>query len=427
MPKLADRRLVVAIVLAASTSFARMRAERTCSTAGSTNGLMLHGRAGREAGWRAAAIGAVGGFGAPSPATPSPRRVAPPKDGFVKQFERGRVYWSRATGAQPVSSDFIPTYDAMGAEQGWLGFPRTRERPCRDASNQRFQLFEGGSLLRDGAGRVTAYPPHANVGAIDTCAQRPFPYAVPPEPVDTTRRLALRVHLRADIRESLLMYQTPASLVVGDWHNQVDPRRPFRPETLTMHDGPTQESGGVLFGLRPVPRGQIAAKLTSTLDRPLRTFTAFVVLQRRGVGEGYAFSLAPPYRTGISVGWRDANTLVVTNGTTSVPLPRRVNLNEKVLLVASYGEPKSTGPITQLALHVAKEKEWVASRPIMLGAGPFEVVAVGAGYVRPEGSSGYVPLDGIVHDFALYDAMLEPAEIGQIAAFLRRKHGILPP
>ncbi|MBB2901008.1 subtilisin family serine protease [Kineococcus radiotolerans] len=82
-----------------------------------------------------------------------PVRSADGTLGRVQAFTSGLVYWSPATGAQPVSGSFQGYYAGQGWECGNLGYPVSAELPTATGVMQRFQ---GGTLTWDRAsGRVT--------------------------------------------------------------------------------------------------------------------------------------------------------------------------------------------------------------------------------------------------------------------------------
>ena len=86
--------------------------------------------------------------------------------GAVSRFERGRISWSGSTGAHATRGPIAVRYAELGAETGVLGFPIAEERVERDspfkrigASERRRSEFENGSLVFDGRTRqVTLVP-----------------------------------------------------------------------------------------------------------------------------------------------------------------------------------------------------------------------------------------------------------------------------
>ncbi|MFI7494941.1 S8 family serine peptidase [Kocuria sp. M4R2S49] len=64
--------------------------------------------------------------------------------GADQDFERGRILWSPATGAQPVHGAIGRAYADLGGEQGRLGYPVSPEHRSGDTTVQRFQ---GGSIV----------------------------------------------------------------------------------------------------------------------------------------------------------------------------------------------------------------------------------------------------------------------------------------
>ncbi|MBV8547183.1 MAG: hypothetical protein JO093_22955 [Acidobacteria bacterium] len=71
--------------------------------------------------------------------------------GRVREFEKGAIYWSSATGARVVKGDTLKKYQAIGAETGSLGYPVGDERPARDGLSQ---TFEHGFLRTTATGDV---------------------------------------------------------------------------------------------------------------------------------------------------------------------------------------------------------------------------------------------------------------------------------
>lgn len=84
--------------------------------------------------------------------------VAPEKDAAVpgsrvQGFQKGRIYWSPATGAQPVYGSILMRYSALGAETSALGLPVRGEYPTPQG---RAVDFEGGRIAWDArTGAVT--------------------------------------------------------------------------------------------------------------------------------------------------------------------------------------------------------------------------------------------------------------------------------
>lgn len=74
--------------------------------------------------------------------------------GAQQAFERGRILWSPATGAQPVRGAIGRAYADLGGERGRLGYPVSPERRSGDSVVQRFQ---GGSIDYRHGGITIAY------------------------------------------------------------------------------------------------------------------------------------------------------------------------------------------------------------------------------------------------------------------------------
>lgn len=66
-------------------------------------------------------------------------------------FDRGRIYWSAATGAHEVHGAILDRWVQMGADRSGLGLPVTDEH---DVPGGRRSDFEGGSLVWTPAGGV---------------------------------------------------------------------------------------------------------------------------------------------------------------------------------------------------------------------------------------------------------------------------------
>ncbi|GAA3160124.1 hypothetical protein GCM10020255_042730 [Rhodococcus baikonurensis] len=67
----------------------------------------------------------------------------PGKPGKVQGFEIGAMY-SSANGTHAVLGMIMGKYGELGWENGWLGFPKSKEVPIKD--NGRFTEFEGGNI-----------------------------------------------------------------------------------------------------------------------------------------------------------------------------------------------------------------------------------------------------------------------------------------
>jgi stage II sporulation protein D len=64
-------------------------------------------------------------------------------------FERGHLYWSSSTGAQPVYGAILAKYLSLGGPGGMLGFPTSRERGTPGGAASTFQ---GGHVYWSAAG-----------------------------------------------------------------------------------------------------------------------------------------------------------------------------------------------------------------------------------------------------------------------------------
>jgi uncharacterized protein with LGFP repeats len=62
--------------------------------------------------------------------------------GRCRDFQRGSIVWSPATGAHEVHGRIRDKWAALGGERGFLGFPLTDESPTLDGRG-RFNQFEG--------------------------------------------------------------------------------------------------------------------------------------------------------------------------------------------------------------------------------------------------------------------------------------------
>ncbi|WP_448641035.1 reprolysin-like metallopeptidase [Geodermatophilus sp. URMC 63] len=65
--------------------------------------------------------------------------------GCYQHFQNGSVYWSPATGAQPVNGAIRARWGQLGWENGWLGYPVTGE-VCGLRSGGCYQHFQNGSV-----------------------------------------------------------------------------------------------------------------------------------------------------------------------------------------------------------------------------------------------------------------------------------------
>ncbi|WP_369053881.1 LGFP repeat-containing protein [Kineococcus terrestris] len=84
-------------------------------------------------------------------------RPTPGRPGAYSHFRGGSVYWSPATGAQPVRGAIREAWARTGWEAGPLGFPTTDEHGVPGGRESRFQ---GGRITWTPAGgAVVAYGP----------------------------------------------------------------------------------------------------------------------------------------------------------------------------------------------------------------------------------------------------------------------------
>ncbi len=97
------------------------------------------GREQVDARWRGLG-GDAGVLGRPT----SPVWGLPQVEGSYQLFERGSVYWSPRTGAHPVRGEIRDAWGRLGWESGPLGFPTSAEAPLRGGAGQQ---FAGGSVL----------------------------------------------------------------------------------------------------------------------------------------------------------------------------------------------------------------------------------------------------------------------------------------
>ena len=65
------------------------------------------------------------------------------RGGVIQKFQGGLVYWSPATGARAVRGAILDAYGRLGWETGRLGFPTTDETGIRGGA---FTHFQGGSI-----------------------------------------------------------------------------------------------------------------------------------------------------------------------------------------------------------------------------------------------------------------------------------------
>ena len=76
-------------------------------------------------------------------------KTLPDGKGKIARFQGGSVYWSPASGAQPVGGAIAGAWAATGSAGGPLGYPTTGELPV--AGGGRLQRFQGGIAVWSGA------------------------------------------------------------------------------------------------------------------------------------------------------------------------------------------------------------------------------------------------------------------------------------
>lgn len=91
------------------------------------------------------ALGGAAGFLGRST---SPETPTPDGRGRYNHYERGSIYWTRATGAHEVHGAIRDLWSSLGWERSLLGYPMTDEGPVADG---RFSRFEGGYVFWSGA------------------------------------------------------------------------------------------------------------------------------------------------------------------------------------------------------------------------------------------------------------------------------------
>lgn len=67
------------------------------------------------------------------------------KGGRAQDFQKGRAFWSPATGAHVLQGRISARYSELGASGSWLGFPTTNELTAPDGKG-RYVLFEHGAI-----------------------------------------------------------------------------------------------------------------------------------------------------------------------------------------------------------------------------------------------------------------------------------------
>jgi hypothetical protein len=71
--------------------------------------------------------------------------LALPDGGSFSHFENGRISWSAVTGAWDLRGAVAAKYEALGAEQGQLGYPLSADTPVGDGRG-RFARFQRGRI-----------------------------------------------------------------------------------------------------------------------------------------------------------------------------------------------------------------------------------------------------------------------------------------
>ncbi|MCP4600815.1 MAG: hypothetical protein GY847_09835 [Proteobacteria bacterium] len=92
----------------------------------------------------------------------SDQLVAPDTVGRYSKFQGGSIYWSPTTGAHEVHGAIFDRWANLGWEQGSLGYPTSDELPYGSAG--RVSHFQGGSLYWSACSGVTETPPNCGGG-----------------------------------------------------------------------------------------------------------------------------------------------------------------------------------------------------------------------------------------------------------------------
>lgn len=71
--------------------------------------------------------------------------TTPDKKGRYNHFQYGSIYWHPDTGAFEVHGDIRQKWASLGWERGFLGYPKTDEKPAPDKVG-RFNHFQNGSI-----------------------------------------------------------------------------------------------------------------------------------------------------------------------------------------------------------------------------------------------------------------------------------------
>lgn len=97
-----------------------------------------------------------------------PRRTDPPRRAlptaaeiWMREFERGRVYWLPVFGAVAVHGDILKSWLARGGERGAFGLPLSNEIAC-NGQEGRAQIFEFAALYWRASNRELTIHPFPN-------------------------------------------------------------------------------------------------------------------------------------------------------------------------------------------------------------------------------------------------------------------------
>ncbi|MBM7805840.1 uncharacterized protein with LGFP repeats [Geodermatophilus bullaregiensis] len=83
--------------------------------------------------------------------------------GCLQHFQGGSIYWTPATGAQPVNGAIKERWGTLGWENGWLGYPAAAA-VCGPAAGGCSQVFQGGSVHWSPASGAAAVNPRGAIG-----------------------------------------------------------------------------------------------------------------------------------------------------------------------------------------------------------------------------------------------------------------------
>lgn len=73
-------------------------------------------------------------------------QTCPDGVGHFRHYEHGSIYWHPNTNAHEVHGLIRGKWDKLNLEYGFLGYPKTDEKPCPVAGG-RYNLFQGGTVL----------------------------------------------------------------------------------------------------------------------------------------------------------------------------------------------------------------------------------------------------------------------------------------